>query len=111
MFDIGFAELLLIGVVGLIVLGPERLPVAVRTVSLWVGKLRRSFNSIRTEIERELNTEEIKKELHNNAIMQGLEETKAQLQGTVETPYDIGEIGKPHTAEKPDSEGKNPPDS
>ena len=49
MFDIGFSELLLIGVIGLLVLGPERLPTAVRTASLWIGRIRRQFNEIRTE--------------------------------------------------------------
>jgi len=52
MFDIGFAELLLIGVVGLLVLGPERLPGAVRTVSLWVGRLRRSRRRLPAEASR-----------------------------------------------------------
>ena len=52
MFDIGFSELLLIAVIGLLVLGPERLPTAVRTTSLWVGRLRRQFNQIRAEVER-----------------------------------------------------------
>ena len=46
MFDIGFAELLLIGVVGLLVVGPEHLPGAVRTVLAWVNRFRRSFDQI-----------------------------------------------------------------
>ena len=53
MFDIGFAELLVIAVLGLLILGPERLPGAIRTTSLWIGRLRRSFNDIRSEIEKE----------------------------------------------------------
>ena len=56
MFDIGFAELLIIGVVSLLVIGPERLPGAVRTVSLWLGRFKRSFNEIRQEIERSCTT-------------------------------------------------------
>ena len=63
MFDIGFAALLIIGVVSLLVIGPERLPGAVRTVSLWLGRFKRSFNEIRQEIEQEL---------HNDAILQDL---------------------------------------
>ncbi len=47
MFDIGFAELLIIGVVALLVIGPERLPEAVRTASAWINRLRRSFNEIK----------------------------------------------------------------
>jgi sec-independent protein translocase protein TatB len=63
MFDIGFAELLLIGVVGLLVLGPERLPGAVRTGSTWLRRLRRGFNDIKREIEQDLHNQEIMDEL------------------------------------------------
>ncbi|MAV68568.1 MAG: twin-arginine translocase subunit TatB [Cellvibrionales bacterium TMED122] len=63
MFDIGFAELLLIGVVGLLVVGPEQLPGAVRTVMAWVNRLRRSFDQIRTEVRRELHNDEIVQKL------------------------------------------------
>ena len=71
MFDIGFAELLIIGGVSLLVIGPERLPGAVRTVSLWLGRFKRSFNEIRQEIEQEL---------HNDAILQDLKKTSEQVQ-------------------------------
>ena len=63
MFDIGFAELLLIGVVGLLVVGPERLLGAVRTVLAWVNRFRRSFDQIRTEVRRELHNDEILQKL------------------------------------------------
>ena len=59
MFDIGFAELLLIGVVGLLVIGPEQLPGAVRTTLAWMNRFRRSFDQIRTEGRRELHNDEI----------------------------------------------------
>ncbi len=61
MFDIGFAELLIIAVVALIVLGPERLPVAVKTVGLWVGRIRRTVSSIQSEISEELRVDELKR--------------------------------------------------
>tara|TARA_R110001583_G_scaffold2256_7_gene16641 strand:+ start:1674 stop:2087 length:414 start_codon:yes stop_codon:yes gene_type:complete len=76
MFDIGFAELLVIGVLGLLVIGPERLPGTVRTVALWVGRLRRSFSDIRSEIEREVGADEIRRQLHNESILASLKETK-----------------------------------
>ena len=79
MFDIGFLELILVSIVGLLVLGPDRLPGAIRTVSLYVGKLRRSFNGIRAEIERELKADEIRQELHNQAIMRELREAETAL--------------------------------
>ena len=74
MFDIGFAELLLIGVVGLVVVGPEQLPGAVRTVLAWVNRFRRSFDQIRTEVRREL---------HNDEIMQKLKAESRQLEQQV----------------------------
>ena len=74
MFDIGFAELLLIGVVGLLVVGPEQLPGAVRTVLAWVNRFRRSFDQIRTEVRREL---------HNDEIMQKLKAESRQLEQQV----------------------------
>jgi sec-independent protein translocase protein TatB len=73
-FDIGFAELLLIGVVGLLVVGPEQLPGAVRTVLAWVNRFRRSFDQIRTEVRREL---------HNDEIMQKLKAESRQLEQQV----------------------------
>lgn len=61
MFDIGFAELLLIAVVALLVLGPEKLPTAARTCGLWLGRLRRSVSSIQREINEELRVEELRR--------------------------------------------------
>ena len=80
MFDIGFQELLLISVIALLVMGPERLPGAIRTASLWLSRLRRSFQQIKTEIEREIGADEIKQQLHNESIMRSLEQTKSDIQ-------------------------------
>ena len=79
MFDIGFAELLLLAVISLLVLVPERLPGAVRTTSAWLSRIRRSFNEVRTELERELNTAELKQEMHNNSIMKQLEDSGKEI--------------------------------
>jgi sec-independent protein translocase protein TatB len=73
MFDIGFAELLVIGVISLVVLGPERLPGAMRTTGLWVGRIRRSIRDIKTDIEREVGADEIRRQLHNEEVMRSLE--------------------------------------
>lgn len=69
MFGISFGELLLIGLVALLVLGPERLPGAARTAGLWIGRLKRSFNAIKQEVEREIGADEIRRQLHNEQIM------------------------------------------
>ena len=62
MFDVGFSELLIIAVVALLVLGPERLPKAARFAGLWVRKARAQWYSVKAELERELAQEEMKKQ-------------------------------------------------
>lgn len=81
MFDIGFMELLLVGLVALFVLGPERLPGAVRTAGLWVGRLKRSFSNIKAEVEREIGADEIRRQLHNERILDLEKEMNAMKEG------------------------------
>lgn len=61
MFDIGFAELLVVAAVALLVLGPEKLPMAARTCGLWLGKVRRTVGNIQREINEELRVEELRR--------------------------------------------------
>lgn len=63
MFDIGFTEILLISIIALLVLGPERLPKAARSLGLIIGKVKRSFGNIQEELERQVRTEELKEKL------------------------------------------------
>lgn len=55
MFEIGFTELLLVGIVALLVLGPERLPVAARTLGRGLGQARRALHALKTQVEREID--------------------------------------------------------
>ena len=71
MLDIGFAELLVISCVALFVVGPERLPSAIRSVSLWLGRVRRSFEEIKSDVSREL---------HNEEVMRALRESRDKVQ-------------------------------
>lgn len=59
MFDIGFSELLLVAVIGLVVLGPERLPVAVRTVAGWIRAMRSLASNVQNELSQELKLQEL----------------------------------------------------
>lgn len=86
MFGISFGELLLIGLVALLVLGPERLPGAARTAGLWVGRLKRSFNAIKQEVEREIGADEIRRQLHNEQILALEREIKQSIQPPAEPP-------------------------
>lgn len=74
MFDMGFFELVLVFVIGLLVLGPERLPGVVRSVGLWVGRARSAFNNLRYELEREAHNEDMKKKFNDHLQKLGLDE-------------------------------------
>ncbi len=60
MFDVGFAEVMIIGVVALIVIGPERLPDVARKVGRWVAKIQRFIKGVRSDVSRELESGELK---------------------------------------------------
>lgn len=107
MFEVGFSELVLLAIVGLLVLGPERLPGAVRSCMRWVNQVRRMLASAQHELERELNTDELKRELHNAQIMQALEEGRDAATELARLPYDIsGSIGPKAPAQ--DAPGEAP---
>ncbi len=84
MLDIGFPELMLVAVVGLLVIGPERLPAALRTLGLWIGRLSRSFSSVKAEIEKEIGMDEVKRQLHNESIMAEMKRIEREVQTTVD---------------------------
>lgn len=86
MFGISFSELLLVGLVALVVLGPERLPGAARTAGLWVGRLKRSFNAIKQEVEREIGADDIRRQLHNEHILSMEQEARRILNPQSVTP-------------------------
>ena len=79
MFDIGFPELMLVAIIALLVMGPQRLPEAMRTVGLWWGRLSRSFNALRTEIEREVGMDEIRRQIYNESIIADLERARREV--------------------------------
>lgn len=105
MFDIGFTELLLIGVVGLLVIGPERLPGAIRTTTAYIGRLRRGFDEVKAEVQRELHNDEVMQQLRDsaNAVQQELDDTRDSL--TAETE----QLKQAVNQELPDSSGDRQP--
>jgi len=105
MFDVGFWEILLILILALVVIGPERLPGAARTAGLWVGKARRYIEGVKSEVESEFDVKEFKRIIHNQEIQ--LNELQSQMnekhpldlddQAPEDSIYDIEE-------EKPESD-------
>lgn len=87
MFDVGFWEVLMIGVVGLVVIGPERLPAVARTLGSWVGKMRTFVASTRADLEKEINSTELRQILDDkqgeiNELRNILNDTRASIERT-----------------------------
>lgn len=83
MFDVGFWELMMIGVVALVVIGPERLPGVARTAGKWVGKIRRFVGDVKADIDQELKAEELKRILDvqrsNKPLQEIIDSTTSSL--------------------------------
>ena len=103
MLDIGFAELLVVSAVALFVVGPERLPSAIRAISLWLGRVRRGFEEIKADVSREL---------HNEEVMRALRESRDEVQDLTDVSsalsLDPVDQEKP-AAHESDTHGKETP--
>lgn len=91
MFDIGFFELLVIAVVGLLVIGPERLPETLRALALTVGRIRRGLRDTRLELEKQIGADDIRRQLHNEEIMAQLEQTRRDINRPLDTSTLLGQ--------------------
>ena len=96
MFDIGFWEICLIGIVGLLVIGPDRLPDVARTLGRWLGKAQRLVNSVKSDINRELEAGELrgllgeqKKQIESLRDLVG--ESKAAVESSTREAIETGE--------------------
>jgi len=94
MFDIGFTELLVIAVVALIVIGPERLPKVARTAGHLFGRMQRYVNDVKADISREMELDELKKlrssmedtaRSFEQSVQRGLSETESELKGVAQS--------------------------
>ena len=98
MFEIGFPEIVLVCIVALLVLGPERLPEALRTLGLWLGRARRSYLAVKHEIEHEIGMDEVRRQLHNEAIMDDIKRLEREARDVHETARDSLKDPAPPTA-------------
>ena len=100
MLDIGFAELLVISAVALFVVGPERLPSAIRSISLWLGRVRRGFEEIKSDVSREL---------HNEEVMRALKESRDEVQDLtdVSSALSLTENSEKSDASLPENKADN----
>ncbi len=104
MFDIGFPELMLVAIVGLLVIGPSRLPETLRTLGLWLGRLRRSFTTVKTEIEKEIGMDEVRRQLHNEAVMEEMKRIEREVRQTGQAAsLEARNLGAKQAGATPDS--------
>ncbi|MEI8593959.1 Sec-independent protein translocase protein TatB [Photobacterium sp. Hal280] len=110
MFDIGFWELILIAIVGLVVLGPERLPVAIRSVSRWINAARNMASAVKTELSQELKIHELQQDL-KKAEQAGMKDLSPELQRSVdELKEAAASVQRPYAKAEPESEPQIMPD-
>jgi sec-independent protein translocase protein TatB len=118
MFDIGFSELMVIAVVALIVIGPQRLPKVARTLGHLFGRMQRYVNDVKADISREMELEELKKmqasmeetaRTMHDSVRQGIAETEGELNKVAQSaqpkidPYDDPFADNPPPAAAPPS--------
>lgn len=106
MFDIGLSELVLLGIVALVVLGPERLPEVAVTVGRWLGRLQRLWTLTKTQMEQEFRLDQIK----NSPEMKVLPEIKSILEnGTISLSRPVSSLSNPLPQVRREQEhGTNP---
>ncbi|MFP3341705.1 Sec-independent protein translocase protein TatB [Halomonas sp. SIMBA_159] len=107
MLDIGFLELMLIGIVALLVLGPERLPKAARTTGLWIGKIKRTVSGMQREISAQLEAEELRQKL--NEQQQKLDDSLKKAKQEVESITDAPSSSRTANSAGNNSSGNNSP--
>lgn len=85
MFDVGFSELVMVGLIALLVIGPERLPKAARIAGFWLGKARRTIANVKAEIKQELQAEEMRQVLlEQQSIAEDLQQVAKDAKAAVE---------------------------
>ncbi len=112
MFDVSFWELLIIGAIALVVVGPERLPRLMRTLGLWAGRARASFQSLRDEVEREVNADGLKQT--REALNRQAKETEREINEAVDVKGDgagtsDAGAGPAKSASEAAADGQEPP--
>ena len=110
MFEIGFAELFLLGVIALLVVGPDRLPALARTVGVWVGRAQRLVGQVRADIEREVRADELRKaakEYSPTGMLGDMRKEMEDFAGEVSKPVDLD--GEKAGSAKSDTSDAAPP--
>lgn len=87
MFDIGFTELLLVATIGLIVIGPEKLPHTIRMLRAWVTRIKSTVTDLQVELENELNTQDMQQRIAQAAKESGITDIKQGLESELKLAH------------------------
>ena len=99
MFDMGFTELMLIGIVALVVIGPERLPGVARTAGKYVGRLKRFMTTVKADVEQELRADELRKILSDQQReLDSLKDTITEAGRGVEQEFGLDDVSSTEAA-------------
>ncbi|MFP5405195.1 MAG: Sec-independent protein translocase protein TatB [Gammaproteobacteria bacterium] len=110
MFDLGFSELMVIGVVALVVVGPERLPKVARQAGQWLGKLQRYVSDVKSDINRQMELEELRS--LQKEVTEAARDMESSLKATVnETQAELNSISDALTSNPSDSPSGSLPNS
>jgi len=109
MFDIGFTELLLLGIIGLVVIGPQKLPHTIRMIAAYTGRIKRTVNDLKHELEQEVDADELRQRIQQEMQQSGLQQLKQDVENSAQgINQEAASLLNPETTEKPDTE---PPSS
>ena len=110
MFDMGFTEMMLIGIVALVVIGPERLPGVARTAGKYVGRLKRFMTSVKADVEQELRADELRQILsQQQKELDSLKDTISEAGRDIERQADFSEALAESPAPEPVEHGDTTP--
>ena len=101
MFDVGFMELVLISVIGLLVLGPQRLPKVAAELGKWIGRARRTATQLRRQLEREIELEDLERMRAARTAPPPAATTSAPTTTPAETPPSASEAAPPPVGDSP----------
>lgn len=100
MFDVGFSEIIMVALVALLVIGPEKLPKAARIAGFWVGKTRAMVSGIKAEIKQELRAEELRQifqeQTEAQALQQLINDSESALHDFKQSAENLAQPEKPN---------------
>ncbi|MGR9012884.1 MAG: Sec-independent protein translocase protein TatB [Gammaproteobacteria bacterium] len=99
MFDVGFAELCLVGLVSLLVIGPERLPKVARLAGFWLGKTRTMIAAVKEEIKLELQAEEMRQIFKEQSDLHDIQQIFDETSDTLKSTFDQSQLPTKMTPE------------